>query len=155
MELAQLKSAYEKLKDKHKLPSFDKINNDFDIDKIDRESDVLLKVIRKVMLEKIINSLNFIEMIYNPANAPRVYQNFLRTITQEDKKIIDRIYSALSEISVDSLDLEIESSEKKEADLIVRTSKIWDDTRKDFHQIINKIKNPVNSTAKKEKSYFG
>ena len=56
MELNDLRNDYSKLEVKHILPSFKELNESFEIDKIDKESDALLRVVRKVMMEKIVNS---------------------------------------------------------------------------------------------------
>ena len=89
MDLKELKKHYEILSKKYKLPSFKELNEDFDIEKIDKESDILLKVVRKVMMEKIVNSLGFIEMLLNPMNSPRMYHAYLNSMSVEDKKAID------------------------------------------------------------------
>ena len=60
MELDKLKKEYSILKEKYKLPSFKEMDENFEIHKIERESNVLLKNVRKIMMEKIVSSLGFI-----------------------------------------------------------------------------------------------
>ena len=94
-------------------------------------------------------------MLVNPVNAPRMYQNYIRTMTVEDKKIIDKIYSSLADLSVLSLDLEIESNEKEEAELIKKSFDIWNSSKPEFKKILNSMKHPKDFVNKKERSYFG
>ncbi len=155
MELSKLKKEYGKLKEKYKLPDFKEINMDFEIDKLDKEMDNVLKAIRKIMMEKIVNSMSFLEMLLNPVNAPRMYQPFIRTMIVDDKKAIDDIYSSLADLSLISLDLEIESSEKGEAELINLTFSKWGELKPKFGQILKSIKQPRDANVKKERSYFG
>ena len=155
MELLKLKKEYDKLKDKYKLPSFKELNADFEIDKLDKEIDNVLRAIRKIMMEKIVNSMSFLEMLLNPVNAPRMYLPYVRTMSIEDKKTIDNIYSALADLSLVSLDLEINSSEKGEADLINLTFNKWGELKLGFGQILKSMKQPRDFEVKKERSYFG
>ena len=155
MELKDLKKGYDSLAGKYKLPSFEELNEGFEIEKIERESDALLRTIRKVMMEKVVNSLGFIEMLLNPMNAPRMYHAYIKSIGTEDKKIIEKIYGVLAEISVESLEREIEYDEKEEAELIKKTFKIWNEMKPEFAQLVSKIKKPDSSSLKKERSYFG
>lgn len=156
MELEELKKEYSVLSKKYKLPEFKKVNEDFEIDKIERKSDCLLRTIRKAMMDKIINSIGFFDMLLNPGNAPRMYLNFIKNMTQEDKDNIDIIYTKLSELSLISLELEIEYDEKGEIDLINKTFQEWAKIKPEFSKILAKIRKPSEiESIKKEKSYFG
>ncbi|MBX4212499.1 hypothetical protein KW787_03545 [Candidatus Pacearchaeota archaeon] len=154
MELKMLREQYSFLAKKYSLPSFNELNEDFEIDKIDRESDTLIRVVRKVMMEKIVNSLTFLEMLINPVNTPRIYFSYIRSITPEDKKIIDELYTIFGELSISSLDLEIDYSEKKESDVVRKIYSTWKATKPNFRVIIANMRKP-NGFTKKEKSYFG
>jgi len=155
MELDDLKKSYSVLTKKYKLPSFKELNEDFEIDKIDRDSECLLRLIRKVMMEKIVNSLGFLDMILNPVNAPRVYLAYLKALNADDQKNINKIYDALSELSVFSLDLEIDYSEKNESELIVKIHKVWNSLKPNFRSILASMKRPVVNNTKKERSFYG
>ena len=154
MELDELKKRYAEHEKKFGLPDYKEMNDDFEIDKIDRDSDTFLRVIRKVMMEKIVNSMGFVDMLLNPVNAPRIYYSYIKSMSSEDKKIIEKIYSFLADISVASLALEIDSDDKKEAVLIKRTFQGWKAHKKEFEKIIANMNKP-NSNIKKEKTYFG
>ncbi len=155
MELKDLKTHYEKLETKYKLPSFKDLNESFEIDKIERESDTLLRVIRKVMMEKIVNSLGFLEMLLNPMSIPRMYMSFIKAMNVEDKKLIEKIYNDFSELSLGSLECEVDYSEKVEAELIKKVFKKWQELKPEFRKIFSKIKLPVNNNSTRERSYFG
>ena len=153
-DLKKLKEIYAPIANKHNLHSFGKLNEDFEIDKIDRETDFLLRLIRKAMMEKIVNSLGFVEMLLNPVNAPRLYLGYIRTISQSDKEIIEKIYEILADLSLSSLSLELNSNESKEAELISEIYKKWNEIKPDFEKIMKDMKSPRTIT-KKEKSYYG
>jgi len=155
MELKDLKSRYSELAKRHKLPSFIQVNENFEIDKIDKDTECLLRLVRKVAMEKIVNSLNFLEILLNPVNAPRIYLSYIRSINAEDRKSIEKIYSAFGALSINSLDLEIDYSEKKEAEMIKSIYNIWMSLKGDFRKILASLKQPNGFVAKREKSYFG
>ena len=154
MNVNELEKQYDALAKKYKLPAFKELNEDFEIEKIKRRSGILIKTIRKVMMEKIINSMSFLEMLLNPIVAPRVYLIYIKSMTSEDKTEIDRIYGVLSEIVLDSLELEIEYSEKREAEMINEICKKWNSVKPGFIKVIKDLKKPATSVTR-EKSYFG
>jgi len=154
MDIDELKKEYAKLEGKYKLPSFKQLNEEFEIDKIERESECLIRVIRKAMIEKIVNSVGFLEMLLNPMGAPRIYMPYFKSMSQEDKEIIEKIYGVLAELSLASLALEVEYNEKEEAELVKKIHSVWVSNRADFKKLIDNVRNPK-ITAKKEKSYFG
>lgn len=155
MELTQLKKEYSVLQKKYKLPDFKCLNEDFEIEKLDKDTDTLLRAIRKQMIEKIVNSIGFLDMLLNPINVPRTYLNYVKGMTAADRQIIETMYGQLAELSIDSINCEIEYDEKSEAALIQKIYSAWDKTKPQFKTIIKHIKNPSNNFIKKEKSYFG
>jgi hypothetical protein len=153
-ELKELKEDYGKLAEKHQLPSFEKMNEFFDIERIERESDVLLRTVRRAMMEKTISIVNFIEMLINPMQVPRMYHSFLKSMNSDDKKLLDKIYTELSKLIISSLECDMIYDERREVDEINQLYDVWASTSKDLKKIIGKIKKPDNP-EKKERVYFG
>src|SRR3989344_9240740 len=108
MEVKELKKKFEELEKKYKLPSFAELDDNFEIHKIDRESDALLRAVRKQMMEKIVNSVGFVEMLLSGVNAPRMYFSYIKVMSQEDRKGLENIYKEFSEFIIFSLELEVE-----------------------------------------------
>lgn len=154
MNLTELKGSYSVLEKKYKLPSFSELNENFEIEKIRKGQETLLRTVRKTMMEKVVNSLGFIESLLNPINAPRMYLIYLKSMTSDDKKELDRIYSVLSDAVIASLRLEIDYSEKGEAEMIIRLARDWNSIKPSFSKVIDSMQKPA-SNITKEKSYFG
>jgi len=154
MEVEELKKKYSAFGKKYKLPSFKELNDDFEIEKIERDSDTFLKVVRKQMMEKIMNLLGFIEMILNPVNAPRIYYAYLKSVGTEERNYLDRIYSKLGDISIAALELEVDYDEGKEAKMIARIFSDWREIKPDMRKVVKNMMKP-NNTVQREKSYFG
>jgi len=153
--LNDLKKEYEELAKRYKLPDFKEINENFEIEKIDRETDCLARAVRKVIMEKIVNSLGFIELLLNPVNVPRMYVPFIKTMTLDNKKEMERIYNALSEVVLAALELEMDYDEKKEAEAIIKANEKWKSIKPGFKKIVGSIKNPPVFNGDKSKGYFG
>ncbi|MEK6855370.1 MAG: hypothetical protein AABX73_04065 [Nanoarchaeota archaeon] len=155
MDLNELKETYGQFEKKYRLPSFGKANENFEIEKLDRDSDAFLRAVRKVMIDKVVNSFGFVEMLMNPINAPRMYFSYIHSMGLEDKKRLDFIYTKLAELSLASLELEIDYSEKGEAELIKNICSTWDEIKPVFREILKNIKKPDLNLVKKERNYFG
>lgn len=156
--LKEFGKEYDALAKKYKLPSFTQINDHFEIDKIDRETFNVLRLVRKVMMEKVVNSISFLELLSNPSNTPRIYYAYMRSMTGEDKRIIDKLYDSLSKLSVESLELEIDGTEKREAEIIKKIYDVWTSAKPGFRIILKHMRSPNgigDNGQKKEKSYFG
>jgi hypothetical protein len=155
MELKDFKKEYEKFAKKYEVPSFKDLNKDFEIDKLDKDNDYLLRAIRKIMMEKVVNSMSFLEMLLNPMNTPRMYLAYIRTMSDDDRDRINRVYGVLADLSLMSLNLEIDSNEKAEAELISLVFKNWNGFKKDFMVLLGNMKSLKGVVNKKERSYFG
>ena len=155
MDLKELKSKYAELAGKYKLPKFEELNENFEIERSKRIGETLLRTIRKVMMEKIVNSAGFLEFLLNPVNAPRMYMIYLKSMKQEDMKEIDKVYGELSALILSSLKLEVDYSEKGEAEAIKQIAKKWEEVKPGFRKIFSDIQKPEKSEERKEKTYFG
>jgi hypothetical protein len=155
MELVDLKKNYEIVAKQYGLPDFKTMNEEFEIEKITHESETLLRAVRKVILEKILNSMSFLEILLNPVNVPRMYVSFVRGLSADDKKEIDKIYDSFAALGLEGLDNEIDYSEKAEAELIKKCISTWNSIKPEFRKIITNMKKPVVEDVKKERSYYG
>ncbi|MEK6892712.1 MAG: hypothetical protein AABX07_00760 [Nanoarchaeota archaeon] len=156
MELKELKKRYSELEKKYKLPAFRSMNEDFEIEKINLESEVLLRVIRKIMMDKVLSFLNFIErVITNPVGLPRIYYGYVKAMDNNDKIELEKLYDSFGELSLDAFKLEVYTSEKEEAELIKKISRTWQLSKPELIKVAAKMKTPESQVVKKEKSYFG
>ena len=155
MRLEDLKKRYAEEDKKYKLPSFVDLNKDFEIYKAGKDADCLLRSVRKVMMDKVVNAMGFLEMFLTAANVPRMYLHYLKTMTTEDRASVDVMYNKLAALSIMSLQLELEYSEKGEAELIKSLFKVWQDIKPGFKKLLANIQKPTNDVSKKERSYFG
>ena len=155
--LEKLKKDYQEIQQKYDLPSFEKLNEDFEIEKIaEVETDFLLREIRKCIADRLINYLRFIESILNPVNVPMFVFSIIKIITPKEKERLTEVYKKLAEQEVELIALDIKFSEEKEAKFIQEVYIAWQDIKKDMLNIVDVIKkNWNNKLGTNNKGYFG
>ena len=155
--LEDLKKEYKELQKKYGLPVFEELNNDFQIEKIsESETDFLLKEIRKLIAERFFNYLRFVESLLNPINVPMFVFSIVKTFSEKEKEKLTEIYKKLAKNEVELIELDIESTEEKEANFIKESYKLWQGIQKDILDVVKVIKKnwDAKSDANK-KDYFG
>ncbi|MDP2925546.1 MAG: hypothetical protein Q8N99_04185 [Nanoarchaeota archaeon] len=156
-DLKALKKEYEIFKKKYDLPEFKEINELFDIEDIDIDTDFLLRRIRRVVSERIEGYLKFIDMILNPANAPMFFFQLIKKLDNKDKEEFTEVYEKLGSIEIELIQIELDYSEKNEADFINKYYKSFkDEIKPKLLSIIKKLDNAKESSRRfSDSSYFG
>jgi hypothetical protein len=101
-----------------------------------------------------VNALNFLDMLLNPQQAPRIYLPFLKTMNREDTHDIEQLYSVFGALSVDCLALELSYTEADEAKMITRIATAWQEQKPAFLRLVAHIRSPA-PVHQKPKSYAG
>ena len=155
-KLKKLKEEYSKIQKKYALPDFDKLNEDFKIEKVaQEETELLVREIRETIGETLENFLRFVEAILNPVNVPMFLFPIIKSLNSEEKNKLSEIYKKLSKLEVEAMKL-IDYSEKKEAEFIKNSYKLWQEIKKDFVKIIEAVEKKLDTKIEKtEKGYFG
>jgi hypothetical protein len=155
--LKNLKAEYEKLMYRYGLPEFHCLNELFDIEEIDLETDFLMRKIRRIISEKILNYLKFIEIILNPSNAPLFFFKLIKKLNNTDKENLAKIYEELGRIEVEIIALDLDYSEQKEAEFVKKMFRDFnDDTRIKLLEVIRKLSNGNNDKVRDNNNgYFG
>ena len=156
-QLSEVKKNYEKFQNKYNLPSFDKLNEDFQIEKIaENETDYLLREVKKVMADKFYNYLRFTETLLNPVNAPIFVFSIIKSIDAGKKKKLNEIYKKLAKNEIRIIEIDLIYSEKKEAEFIKESYELWQEIKEELMDIIKNVKsNWDNKLEGKSKGYFG
>lgn len=155
--IEKLKEEYQILKNKYNLPGFSELNELFDIEEIEDETDYLLRKIRRAISEKTSGYLRFVETILNPSNAPIFFFKLVKKLESEDKEFLSKVYDILGNFEIEVIALELDYSEEKEAEFIKRVYNIFNDEIKEhFLKIIKKLENGDSDKRKESNgSYFG
>ena len=154
--LKELKENYALFQKKYTLPSFEKLNEDFQIEKIDFETDFIIREIRKIISDKLVNYLKIVETLLHPTNVPFFVYSMVKVIGKNEKDNLNEFYKRLSMIQIELIKLDLIYNEKSEADFVKRAFNEWDSMKKQLHDLISFIeKNIDKKTDNERRGYFG
>ena len=154
--IQELKKDYNQLKIKYSLPEFTELNKLFDIEDIEIETEFLLKKIRRTISEKIAGYLRFIDVILNPSNAPIFFFKLAKRLDSKDMQTLKNIYENLGKFEIRTICLDIDYSEKNDAEFIKDIFNTFNkEIKKDFIVIIEKLNTEEENSKKINGSYFG
>ena len=147
---------YNELAQKHSLPQFEKIAEDFDIEKIqDKESIFLIREIRRTINEKIAAYIHLFETLINPTTPPMFVFSILRNISTADKDTIKKIYKALSRTQIEVMKLDTIYNEADEIKFINETFIIWQELKPTIYKLIERFESSFDEDdSSKKRSYF-
>ncbi|MCK4997269.1 hypothetical protein KAS08_03105 [Candidatus Pacearchaeota archaeon] len=151
-----LETKYNELKDKYILPNFEKICEDFDVEKVaDKESSYLLREIRRIINEKVAAYLHLFETLINPTSPPIFVFSILRGMSNDDKEQMKNIYKALSKTQLAIMRLDTMYDEQSEAKFITDTFNLWQELKPQILEIIKGFEaNFEKDDSSKKSSYF-
>lgn len=151
-----LKLAYEELKAKHALPEFEKLSEDFDLEKnIDKESNFLVREIRRTIIERTSAYLQLFETLVNPSAPPMFIFSILKNVSVENKNVMKEIYKTLSRIQIEAMKLDIIYKEDAEVEFIGETFEEWQKLKPMIYKLIEEFEtNFENDDASGKRSYF-
>lgn len=155
-DIDKLKEDYDRFNIKYNLPEFEKIGEDFDVEKIaEKESSFLLREIRRTMNEKIIAYVHLFETFMNPSSAPMFIFSILKNFDEGDKKLIRELYKELSKKQLKVMQLDTLYSEEGEADFIVETFNEWQISKNKIFSLLKKFEKDYKEIKEDTKAYFG
>jgi CHASE3 domain sensor protein len=96
-------------------------------------------------------------MMLNPVQAPPMFMFFVKNITEQDRKTIQKCYKAFIELELMSLRLEIDYSDREESEAIKKIVEAWKKTKPELRAIIDIMERNWNSSLpiNNNKAYFG
>jgi hypothetical protein len=154
--MSGLKEKYIGLRKKYSLPDYKSLNQEFDIEDINSDSELILVKIRIKMYEKIDSYAKLIESMLQPdSNLTSLYE--IHYMTDEQKENAYALFKRLVKITRYSNLVSVDNKEDENAQFIKEAYKEWSAIKKD---VKNHIKRLVNvwkreTDIKDDLSYFG
>jgi hypothetical protein len=130
-EKKEIKALYAQLEKQFKLPGFDALNADFDIDTIDTESKHLLKEVTKKIFERIEVFKKILETILQPDVSILSMQE-TEFLTDQDHEIVADIARRLMRLDRTLLIAELANSDVLYAEFINDAAKEWLKVKKEL-----------------------
>lgn len=156
-KLAKLKENYKVIERRYDLPSFEKLNEDFQIEKAaELETDILIREVRRFMADKLSGYMRFVETLLNPVNAQMFVFSIIKSLGHEEKRKAAEIYKKLAKNEIKLIEIDTNFSEKGEAEFIRNSYELWKGVKRDILDILDKInRNWDNKFEVESKGYFG
>ena len=129
---------YEKLIKKYRIPDYDVLDHEFEVSTLEDEQ-FFLRGVREKISEKIERLVNMFDDLLHPKSTftGNVESNVL---TDEDKEKIIDIMKRLMYFYRRVTELQIDDSDKKNAEFINEVFKEWDELKKKSLLIVGKLK---------------
>jgi hypothetical protein len=157
-DLENLKICYSSIKEEFSLPSFEELNFDFGIEKIQgEETDVLIREIRKYISDKFSTYIRFVETLLSPNNAQMFVFMILKSIDNSDKEVLQSIYKKLAKKEIEVVELDLEYNIDKEVCFINSSYELWQEIKVDLLRLVGKIKSEFGNGGGQSdpRRYFG
>jgi len=136
--MEKIKTKYQELSKKHKLPPFDKLNNEFEISSIE-ETEFLLREIRRKITEKIENYKKVLDGVLQPDTSyTDMYE--ASALTSEEIDNAFKLLKKLMNLDRYSIETSIGETDEKTARFLKLIYEDWPEINKSFLIIINKLK---------------
>jgi len=150
-----MKKEYEKLRKKYSLPSFEKLNNDFQIESIEEKGQHLLQIAKK-MSTKASDFSNLLEETLSP-EARLGSMTESGAFTENEKKKILTVFRKLNYQYRLYTKIDISYDEIETAKFINKFFEEWELIKPDLKTIINKMVESWNHNKKTnvKLGYFG
>ncbi|HLC86854.1 MAG TPA: hypothetical protein VJH65_01090 [Candidatus Nanoarchaeia archaeon] len=154
--LKEMKKDYAEFQKKYNLPSFEKLNEYFSIEKAaDYETDFLLREIRKHVADRLQNYMRFIEALLHPTDVPIFIFSIIKSLGTGDMEKLVELYKELAKMNLKLIKLDISYSEQKEAELIKESYKLWEKIKNETLDILKVVEKNWDSKMEfNGRSYF-
>jgi len=151
-----LREEYNKLSKKYDLPDFDKLNNEFELETIERE-EFPLRQIRRRIVDRLVIFCKIIEEIIYPSGQNQLINHEIRSFSEEDRKQFVELHKKMMVYERQSLFLNISSSkEEEDAKYIFQLFSEMDDYKLVILEVVKKMQTAwKHDLPDEEQPYFG
>ncbi len=156
-ELSDVKKEYLVLSEKHSLPRWKELEEEFEVSRVFYEhSELILREIRRKMNERLVSYLHLFEHFLNPSGAPLFVLNAIKNIDEKEREEVKEIYKKFSQIQFLHMSADTLYSEEKEVETIKKSFVLWNENKLKISKIINSLGKKYEVGKAKEKTgYLG
>jgi len=150
------KEKYSLLKKKYSLPDYDILNQEFDIEEINEESELILQKVRLKIHEKIEVYANIIEAMLQPESSlGDMYE--AHYINDSEKNSAYSVFKTLKQILRYSNLVSLNNKDEENAKFIKESFEDWNSAKGDIQVHIKRLINvwKKETDIKDDLSYFG
>ena len=132
-----MKKQYLKLQKKYKLPVFNKLKEELELDP-NEENPFPLKLIRRRMHDKLTYAAKVLEMVLfpNPQSLPSIYES--KFFDEDEKEVMGELYKRILSLERESNRLDIIPSYNEDAKFINKSLKEWQKIKPKIAKLLKK-----------------
>src|SRR3989338_1090008 len=150
-----IKTEYEKISKKYKLPEFEKINDDFEINFIEKK-EFLTRAIRRRMNDKLLFFARIIENVIYPNSQSHIIAYENSVFSEERKLELVKVHKQLMIFERRSLLLDIETTDENDIEYIKDLLSRWEDFKKELKEVAETMRESwKKNIEEKEERFFG
>lgn len=139
-KIKELKKEYEKKRKIYKeLPSFDELNDEFEIERITEHEDTsyLLRSIRRIIVSRFVSTMDFFDGMLTTQRITTFITS--KWISNSEKEAIYKIIETIMKLLIKTLECDLIYSEKNEAETIILLYNEWQKLKKETLKLIKNI----------------
>ncbi|MEM2932965.1 MAG: hypothetical protein QW622_02035 [Candidatus Pacearchaeota archaeon] len=139
-KIKELKKEYEKKRKIYKeLPSFDELNDEFEIERITEHEDTsyLLRSIRRIIVSRFVSTMDFFDGMLTTQRIATFITS--KWISNSEKEAIYKIIETIMKLLIKTLESDLIYSEKNEAETIILLYNEWQKLKKETLKLIKNI----------------
>lgn len=157
VDLESIKKEYKEFSVKYKLPEFEALAEDFDIERIsEKETSFLLREIRRAIGEKVNAYLHLFETLINPTSPPVFIFSILKNVSEKDQKSMREVYKKLAKAQIQVMKLDTIYSEENEVEFIKNFFDEWQELKTKIHDLVSDFEKKLEeSNNSKKRGYLG
>jgi len=154
-----LQEEYEILRKKYNLPSYKELDEEYELLYFQSVLEIKypLRFIRRRIIDKVNGFIHFFQNILHPINSNLISLEESSFLTEEEKQGVVHLVKNLLILERESLLLDIDHQEKKDAEFIQRAHKQWLGYKHNVLEYISKIKEgwKKETRTNPDNHYFG
>jgi len=134
----KIKEKYLELSEKYNLPSFEEMDNEFEISTIEKDG-FLLREIRRAIIDKIELYIKFLEELLSPeTDVSSMYESSV--FNEGDRNELFEVYKKFMFFHRFSIEVSIDEGDDKTSNYLNQFFKEWNDLKRRFLIIVKKTK---------------
>lgn len=151
----EIRKEYEKIQKKYKIPEFEELNTEFELESLEKK-EFLVRAIRRRMNDKVIFFCRIIENIIYPNGQSQIGTYEAGFFSDEKKNELSVIHKKLMIYERQSLLLDITPNDNGDAEYIKALTLEWKNFKNELKETVLIMENSwKNTVEEKEERYFG
>lgn len=146
---------YEKIQKKFKLPEFEELNKEFELEALDKK-EFLMRAVRRRMNDKVIFFCRIIENVIYPNGQSQISTYEAGFFDDDKKNELAKLHNKLMIFERQSLLLDITPEDNGDAEYIKTLTGGWKNFKSELKEVVLTMENSwKNTVEEKEERYFG